>query len=101
MKNEIEEINERVYGYGYIKNYPIINGVVGYGSENNLIHYLLHCEENDKEVMVNYKVFGELLNIKEQSVRNLVNKLRHQGLVDIKEKMVTVNMNNLIKEIIK
>lgn len=77
--NELEKIQNKFSKINYIKSYPILSKLEISQNEKNLIELVYSYNSNNKSFFMNYNEIAEILNIKIQSVKNLVTNLKKIG----------------------
>lgn len=77
--NELEIIQNKLSKINYIKSYPVLSRLKISQNERNLIELVYSYNSNNKSFFMNYNEIADILNIKVQSVKNLVGSLKKLG----------------------
>jgi len=84
---ELELLNEKLYGVRYVKSYPILTNLNCSPTGVALIELILNYNDMELPLSMPYKRIGELLHISPNTVSNIVSKLK-------KRKYITTVRNN-------
>lgn len=80
--NKLETLQQKANGIIFIKAYPILNKIENLNnSEKQLIELVLSYQDNKQIFKMSYKSIAELLNIKLQSVKNLISNLKLKNIL--------------------
>jgi DNA-binding CsgD family transcriptional regulator len=80
--NKLETLQQKANGIIFIKAYPILNKIENLNNtEKQLIELVLSYQDNKQIFKMSYKRIAELLNIKLQSVKNLVSNLKLKNIL--------------------
>lgn len=74
--NKLESLQQKTVGIQFIKSYPILNKVFTQSTDKQIIELILSYQDNGQDFYMNYKDISNLLNIKYQTVKNTVCKLK-------------------------
>ncbi len=77
--NKIEELQKQTTSTNFVKSYPILNQLDISGSSLKLIELVLSYKDNGNDFFMKYSSIAEILNIKIQSTKDLVCKLKRYG----------------------
>lgn len=77
--NELEIIQNKFSKINFIKSYPILSKLDISQNEKNLIELVYSYNSNNKNFFMNYNEIADILNIKTQSVKNIVANLKKIG----------------------
>lgn len=87
--NKLEELQKEAFNFEFIKSYPILNRLKGIRlTEIRLIELVLSYQHNDKDFYMGYHNIAEILDIKYQTVCDMVCRLDKKGLI------TSINTNN-------
>lgn len=80
--NKLEQLQQEKTGIKSIKSYPMLNSITLFTpNDKNLIELVLSYQCNEQEFNMSYNKVCEILNIKEQTMKNIVAKLKKNNII--------------------
>jgi hypothetical protein len=77
--NKLETLQQKTNGIIFIKSYPILN--IFNPAEKQLFELILSFQDNEKKFEMKYINISKLLNIKKQSVKDIICKHKKTGII--------------------
>lgn len=80
--NKLEQLQQKSNGIIFIKSYPMLNKIKSLTpTDKGLIELILSYQDNEQSFNMSYAKICDILNIKMQTIKNVILKLKDLGIL--------------------